>query len=287
MAKKKVTTTVEETEEAPIDPIQKMADERASKFLGETVVNNEVVEEPKEEVKEEIKEEVVETPPAEETETVEFDPEQLKREAAAEARKEILAALAGNTEEKTQENVDEYAKFQQSIWDKEKRQPTWTEAAGFIKEQAKAELKAEQEAARKEQEDLTKKQQEEVTKYNESVNKYVEEAFNELYTANKLPRIQDKDNPDDYGARVKKEFYNTIVKVNAKRVADGVTPKTVKEIFYEDFKMPAKQVAGYDAPVNMGRGGYTPDTDNEQLDYRKDIQNKSIRQIMMGAFKKS
>lgn len=282
---KKTTTTVEETEE-PLSPQQVAADKRTSEFLGEEVVNNQVVEpEVKEEVKEEPKEEVIE-PPKEETETVEFDPEQLKREAAAEARAEILKALAGNTEEKTQENVDEYQKFQQGVWEKEKRQPTWTEAAAFIKDQAKAEIKAEQEAAAKEAEAQTSKQKEELTRQNEETNKYVKDSMAELYASDKMPKIQDNDNPDDYGKRAEKAFFNTVIEVNQKRIAEQKPPKTIKEIFYEDFKLPERQVAGANAPTNMGRGGYTPDMNNEEIDYARDIQGKTFRQMLMDPFKR-
>ena len=286
MAKKK-TTTVEEEVEEPLSPAQQAADKRTSEFLGEEVVNNEVVEKPTEEAKEEVKEEVTHETLPEETETVEFDPEQLKREAAAEARAEILKALSGNTDEQTQDNVDEYQKFQQAVWDKEKRQPTWTEAADFIKERAKAEIRAEQEAQRKQSEELTAKQQEEIKQQNEQTNKYVKDSMNELYETGKMPRIEDNDNPDDWGKRAEKAFFNKVIEVNQKRIADGIPPKTIKEVFYEDFKLPQRQVAGYDAPTNMGRGGYNPDDTNEEIDYQRDLQGKTFRQILMNPFKRN
>lgn len=285
MSKVKKTTVTEEVEETPIDPAQHLADERASKFLGEKVENNQVVETPSEETPKE--EEKPATPPEEEeTETVEFDPEQLKREAAEAARKEILQALAGDTKEETAENVDEYQAYQKEFFQKNNRQPSWFEVAHFMEEQAVKKLEAKQEARQKEYTEKTEAEKKALADQAEQTNKYVDDTLKELYTANKLPRIENKDNADDYGLRVRQKLFDTIIAVNQKRIEDKLPPKTIKEVFYEDFKMPARQVAGYDAPVNMGRGGFTPN-DNEEIDYKRDIAGpaNSFRAIMTRALK--
>lgn len=289
MARKKVTTTVEETEEAPRDPQQFIADERASKFLGEEVVNGKVVDEPKEEVVEEkpVEEAPIETPQdAPKEEVVEFDPEKLKHEAAAEARAEILKALAEGTPQEKGEKLDDYQQYQKDFLAKENRQPTWFEVARFMEEKAVAKIEAKQAQQLKDYETQTTKQRQEQEQQIAETNKYVDATVNELYTQNKLPKIVNKDDPDDYGNRVKREFFSTIIKVNQDRLTNKLPPKTIKEVFYEDFTMPKKEVAGADAPVNMGRGGYSPD-ESETIDYQRDIagSRNSIRNILNRAFK--
>lgn len=289
MAKSK--KIVEETEDIPArDPAQFIADERASKFLGEEVINGKVAE--PEEVKEDVVEEkptAQETPvelPREEVkeDVVEFDPEALKREAAAEARQEIFKALATDPNEIAKEKLDDYQRYQQDFFAKENRQPTWFEVAQFMEGKALEKLEAKQEAKAKEQQEQTAKLTADQQKQIQDTNKYVEQTVNELYTANKLPKIVDEKDPDDYGKRVKTELYSTIIKVNQERIAKGQPAKTIKEVFYEDFKMPEKEVAGAKAPVNMGRGGYTPD-ESEQIDYVRDIRGNSIRGLLNKAFR--
>lgn len=286
MAKKKTVVTTEE-EVTPEDiKYQDIHDNSMEDIALKAEINKIEGTEPQEEPQEEapvVEEPVVETPAVEETPA--FDPEKLKQEAKDEAKNEILAALKGNTAEKTEENVDEYATFQKGIWEKEGRQPTWTEAANFIKDKAKAEFRAEEEAKEAERVKQAEEQTQAQTANNEATNKYVEDTLKELYENEKLPRIQNKDNPDDYGIRTRNALFSTIIDVNQKRLAANQTPKTVKEIFYEDFKMPNRDVAGGDAPVNMGRGGSQQD-DSEEIDYQRDLQGKSFRQILGDVFKR-
>ena len=269
MAKKKVTTTVEEEipEETPIDYKK---DIEGKSF-------DQVAEAPKDEPKEEVKEE----PKEEETETVEFDPEQLKREAIDQAKAELEPLLKGDTKEETKENVSHYEEFQKDFLAKNNRQPTWFEVAEDMEQQAISKLEAKQEEkvkAQEEEKNTIKKTEQE---NQDATNKYVEDTLNDLYAGDKLPKIQDKENKDDYGLKAQRALLTKVVEVNTQRIKDGVPPKTIKEIFYEDFEVPKKEVAGADAPVNMGRGGYTPD-ESEEIDYMKDIagSRNSIRNIL-------
>jgi hypothetical protein len=272
MAKKKTTTVTEEVEETPIDYVKDLKDKTMEQ----------VAAAPKEEP--EITEEVKEVP-VEEKKTVEFDPEQLKKEAVDEARAVITQELKGDTKEETKENVDAYQEYQKDFFEKNNRQPTWFEVSHFMEDRAVERLRAEQAAESKAREEAATKQQEDLKQQTDATNKYVDDTLNELYSANKLPRIQDKDNPDDYGKRVQGQLLRTVVEVNQKRIESQLPPKTLKEIFYEDFKMPERQVAGANAPVNMGRGGYNPDNDSEEIDYR-DIAGpqNSFKRIISKAF---
>jgi hypothetical protein len=272
MAKKKTTTVTEEVDETPIDYAKDIAGKDFEQIAAP------VKEEPKEEVKEEPKEE--------EYETVEFDPAQLKKEAVEEARAAIAEQLKGDSKEETKENVSEYVAYQEEFFKKNNRQPTWFEVAEFMEDKALAKLEAKQTEQAKAKEEEVTKQRDEQQRQTDATNKYVEDTLNELYTSNKLPRIQDKENPDDYGKRVQNQLLRTVVDVNQKRIAESLPPKTLKEIFYEDFKMPEKEVAGAKVPVNMGRGGFSPD-DSEELDYR-DIAGprNSFKKILQSAFKR-
>lgn len=269
MARTKKTTVTEEVEEAPIDYKKDI----------ENKSFEQVATEPKEEEKVEPKEEVKEEPKDDTTEEVEFDPQAFKKEVAEETRKELLESL-----QPTKEDKDPYVSYQEDFFKKNNRQPTWFEVAKFQEEINFAKLEAKQEAKAKEQEEATTKQKQALDTQTQETNKYVDETLNELYEAEKLPQIKNKEDKDDYGLRVKNALMNTIVDVNTKRIAANQRPKTIKEIFYEDFQMPRSQVAGADAPVNMGRGGYTPD-EGQEIDYARDIAGKrnSFRNIISRA----
>ncbi len=280
MARSKKQTITEEVKEVP----QEVDYQKDIQNKGMLEI---ALETPEEKPAEEVKEEVKPEKPEEEFETVEFDPEQLKKEAVEQAKAEIQESLKGETKAETEAKKDDYEEFQKAIYEKEKRNPTYKEALEFVKDQALKAINEDNERkatkAKEEQEAQTKAQQTQ----QESTNKYIKNTLDELYVSGKLPKIVDKDNPDDYGIRVQNELFKTIVDVNTKRI-NGVMingeltklpPKTLKEIFYEDFEMPEREVAGADAPVNMGRSGFTPDNETEEINYLKDLNGKSFRQI--------
>lgn len=276
MAKKKTVVTTEEEvvpEETPIDYKRDLEGKTFEQVRTETPVIEEKVEEKAEEI-----------PAEEETETIEFDPEQLKRDAVAQAKEELGDLLRGKDKEETTDNVDAYQEYQKEFFAKEKRQPTWFEVAHFMEGRAVDRLKQEQAADVKAQEEEKTQKSQDEKKQLDDTNKYVEDTLNELYTNEKLPRIQDKEDKDDYGIRVRNALLARVVEVNTDRITKQLPPKTIKEIFYEDFKIPVKEVAGAREPINMGRGGYTPD-DNQELDYVRDIQGprNSFRNILRRA----
>jgi hypothetical protein len=279
MARKKTIVTTEEVDETPKDQEIDYQKDLQDKSILQVALDT-----PKDEPKEEVKAEK----PEEETETVEFDPEQLKREAVEEAKASIQEALKGTTKEETKENVDEYQEYQKDFFEKNNRQPTWFEVAKFTEDRNFAKLEAKQAEQQKAREDEQKQQQETINKNNEATNKYVEDTLNELYEGDKLPKVQDPKNEDDYGLRVKNALFKTVVDVNQKRIAEGKPAKTIKEIFYEDFQPPRQQVPGADAPVNMGRGGFNPDENNEEINYLKDIAGprNSFKKILTNAVKR-
>ncbi len=82
-----------------------------------------------------------------------MDTEKLKKEAAAEAKAEILDALKGKDDKETKENTDEYEEWSKKIFLETGKQPNWKQASDFIKETVKRDLKTEQDAKEKEEAD--------------------------------------------------------------------------------------------------------------------------------------
>jgi len=274
MAKKTKTTTIVEEDPQELDYKKDLENKSMLEVALDTP------EEKPKGVKEESEAEPKGVKVDDDTEEIEFDPAAFKKEVAEETRKELLESLQPTQKEEK----DAYIDYQEKFFKDNSRQPTWFEVAKFMEEQALTRLEAKQTEKVKEQEELTTKQQKALEEQTKETNKYVDETLNELYEDEKLPQIKNKEDKDDYGLRVKNALMTTIVDVNTKRIAENKRPKTIKEIFYEDFEMPRSEVAGADAPVNMGRGGYTPD-EGQELDYQRDIAGKrnSFRNIISRA----
>lgn len=264
MPKTKKTTTVEETVDETPEEINYTEDLK-DKSMEQIAAEPEKVEEPVEEVKEE-------APVESETEEIEFDPQALKEEAVVEAEKRLLDKLKGSDAKETKENVDEYQQwaegFSQSHGGKA---PEWKDAFSWMEERAITRLEDRQ--AKKAQEQLT--QQEEASKAEatqmDTVNKYVDEQLNDLYTSGKFPRIQNAEDPNDVGTINRKALFEQTMKINKERLDKGLPSKTIKEVFYEDFKAPNQQPAGANAPISAGRGSAVQG-DSEEIDYIKDVR---------------
>ncbi len=128
MARSKKQTITEEVKEVP----QEVDYQKDIQNKGMLEI---ALETPEEKPAEEVKEEVKPEKPEEEFETVEFDPEQLKKEAVEQAKAEIQESLKGETKAETEAKKDDYEEFQKAIYEKEKRNPTYKEALEFVKDQ--------------------------------------------------------------------------------------------------------------------------------------------------------
>lgn len=261
-------------DEAINEERQRIADEQTSEFLGEKVEDNKVIEE-KPEVKEEVKEEVKPEPKEEE---VEIDPQKMKEEIAATVKKEtvdkITRALTGK-EETTQEQRDKYEVIAEKFAKEKGRNPTWFELVKFIKDDIREEMKAESEQERKQREELIKRNQEVDKERSKAFNQYIDEQLDELLKNGKLPKVINKDDPQDRGVMARKALFQTMYDVNTKRVKEGKQPiYSVKEIFYEHYTPPTQQPAGADAPISAGRGTAVADT-GEDYSYAE-IKKKSF-----------
>lgn len=266
-----VKSDIQSADEAIAEEKQRIADEQTSEFLGEDVKNNKVVEDdPEPPAKEEL-------PPKEDIkkERVEVDPEKLKQEITEKVSKEtvekIAKALTGD-EKATQAQKDKYEEYAEKFLAEKGRNPTWFELVPFIRDEVKAELRAEADKAENEKiekQKLTEKENKERTK---TFNAYVDEQLKELYDSGRLPKTDE----------ARKHLFKTMMEVNQKRASEGKQPiYSVKEIFYEHYKAPNAQPAGWNAPVSVGRGA---PSGNDEQDYSyKDIAGKkSFLDILMG-----
>lgn len=272
MAKKKVTTTVEETEEAPEKEINYTEDIKG-KSMSEVVKEPDEKEEPEVVVEEEKPEQ--ETKPKEDK--PELDTEKLKKDIADETTNKIVEALTGKDKTETEEKVDEYEKWASQYTEETGKQPTWVEAAKFIKDQAKAEILADQqEQVRTNQEqqiEAKKVEDEKIKKFNGEV----DEELAELYASNKLAKIKDAEDPNDRGVVERKALFQTMIEVNAKRVEAGQEPiRSISRIYNNYHKAPTRQPAGADAAIINNRASTGSASDDENYSY-KDIHGKGWR----------
>lgn len=266
MPRKKITTT-EETIEEPKEDIN-YKDDIAGKTMSEVASDKEEIKPV--EVEEKVEPIVEETKPEEPP----FDPVKFKEETIKEATENASKALIEKLSPAQKEEVkDEYGEWASAFEKSNGEAPTWKEAAEFIKEKAKAELKAENEKAWKDYQD-TQKEKEDLTKQAEQkFNQELTEELDELYLANKLPKIKDKENPNDPGIVATTALLKTMSDINTARVAEGKEPiRSVSRIFTNHFKAPSRQPAGADAMMIDSRASSTSANEDREIDYFKDIK---------------
>lgn len=271
MAKKKITTTTEEIEEETgiaqdIDYKKDIEDKTLKEIASETKGNESVTVKEDEEVKEPVKEieEVKEEKP-------EVDVEKIAADAAKKTREEIADLLKG---EEKKETKDAYQEWAEKYSEDNGKPPTWVEVAKFVKDTAKAEIIAEQQAQVKEAQEVQTKKEAEAKTSEDQLNSLIDEELNELYSSNKLIRIKNAEDPTDPGVMEKKALFQTMYEVNVKRAQEGKTPiYSVARIHSNYYKPVNKQPAGADAMITNNRAGGAP-ADDGDYEYTKDIRGK-------------
>jgi len=274
MAKKKVTTTVEEEvvpEETPEIDYKEVHDND----LKDIASNDTKVEEP-------IVEDKKEDKPEETPDTPAIDPEQIKADAVKEATdattKKILDALSPETtsDEKTDILAD-------APWKAENRTPSYDEALEFLANKVEANFEAKQQAkveeALQNEEDQKAAEQANLDNFNT----YTDELLGDLYNSGKLPKIVNAEDENDAGVKARVALFQTMADVNTKRVQENKQPiYSIKEIFYEHYQSPTAQPAGADAPIN-GKTSSATSTDDQQIDYRRDVAGpRTLLDIVRG-----
>jgi hypothetical protein len=248
MARKKVTTVTEEDVPEGVD-YKKMHDQDISEVVSDATKpeppEDNAVEKKAKEIPKKDDEEV-------DVELEELDTEALKKEAAAEAKKQVIEAL----QDKPKEEVDEYEAWAKKVFDETGKQPNWKQAAEFIKENAKREIRAEEEAKAKEEEDKKATQAEEEKKVTSDWNAFIDRELDDLYAESKLPKIKDANSATDPGVVARKALFQTMLDVNTKLQSEGKPIEySIYKIFHKYYKAPNRQPAGADAPIAGGTGG--------------------------------
>lgn len=191
-------------------------------------------------------------------------------EIAQKTADELQARQAAEAEEAAEElkaQKDEYQAWEDELWDKEKRTPTYQEALKFMQKQAandpetiknlRAAIRAEEEAEAKVKADEDAAQAEETKKTDEQLGKIVDDEFMELYRTGVLTKIQDPTNPTDQGLLERQSLAQAWMEVNNKRRAEGKPDilSASRIVHGRDetgkpyWTKPNAQPAGYDAPV--------------------------------------
>jgi len=246
MARKKTIVTTEEVDIPEGVDYDKM--HKAN--MGEVITDATTL--PPEEKKEEPKKDEEQI----DVELEELDTEKLKTEAAAQAKSEILEALQGKTKEETEEKVDEYEEWAKKVFDETGKAPNWKQAAEFIKENAKRELKEEAEAKEKEEELKKSQEVEQEKKVTNDWNTFIDRELDDLYEENKLPRILNKDDETDPGVIARKALFKTMLDTNTRLQNEGKPVEySIYKIFHKYYKPPNQQPAGADAPIAGGNTG--------------------------------
>ena len=219
--------------------------------------------------------------PAETTPAI--DPEKIKADAKAEAATEtldrVVKAIKGD-ESTTDEEKDRYENIAEQFVKENGRAPTWPELVKISTQHAKMEIYEEMEANQKKADEEKQKSEAETKEIQEArrkeVNDFIDEQLNDLYANKKLPPLKNADGTTNvYGKKVREQLFKTMQDVNIARTKENKRPiYDPKIIYYEHFKMPEQQPAGYDAPVSAGRGA--SHSDNQELDYVRDVMGKRL-----------
>lgn len=265
MANKKKTTTITEEEVPAYEDIH----EKTMQELAEDKVEEkEEVREPEKPV-EEVKEEVRTEP------VPQFDPEQLKREAAEAATNALLERLTG-VKEKKNEGDEELT----SPWAKEGRTPKdyeeiadWAVSKKQILDDRRAkEVEANTKEAREASEKVERERE-------QGFLTFVDEELKELYEEGRLPKIKDANNPNDPGVVATNSLLQTMATVNAERNTKGQPLiYSINKIFHSHYKAPNRQPAGADAPVSGSRGASSNEADDTTFVYARD-HKKTFQQL--------
>lgn len=245
-----------------------MADEEV------TVVETpaETVETPVETTPETSTETVVETP------ATPVDPEAITEQATQRAEERVLKRIGealGLTKQEEQQAKDEGLV---PPWEKEGRNPkSYKEVAEFSADLA--EWKRQQ--GMKADEEAKAQAVEEEKQKTEAWNRHWDEQLEDLTTSGKLPKVENKDDPQDPGIVARKALWQAMYDINQTRLKENKQAlSSLKEVYYEHYKDPNAQLPGADAPVSMGRsGGGSGNTPSYTHD---DIRNSSFEQILSG-----
>lgn len=237
----------------------------------------------------------------------------IAKELSQQQADKIYKVLTGDEQKAPEEAKDKYQQYAEDFYTEHGRNPYWHEIIPAITKDVREQMELEKIEQGKKEEELKKQIEERDEKIKESFNKGIDRELNDLYASNKLPKIVNKDDPNDYGQKTRQALFKTMMDVNTK-ITEENTKKyqawmgkftednkrvptqqevqtwvstearppvtSIKEIYYEHFTQSSSQPAGADAPISTGGGGVAGSAE-EPIAY-DEIHNKSFTDIAQG-----
>lgn len=177
----------------------------------------------------------------------------------------------------------EYQEWATAFKEEQGKEPSWTDVAMHLKEEAIKAIDEREAEKAKQAEEENKQKAENEKQLTENFNALINDDLSDLYSKGKLSPVKDKDNPSDQGIVERKALFQKMLEVNQARAAEGKRPVySIKEIYYEHYEKPNAQPPGEDAPVSLGKGA-SPQGEEQELDYNKDVKGTtwgSLRNLL-------
>lgn len=205
---------------------------------------------------------------------VEDERRQIAEEAARKVveEQETRRIEAEKAEREVKEPTDKeksYLDWESKFKEKNDRSPTYLEALAFVEEQAIASIEQRQIETENQKKAETERVQAEQDAETERMNAYVDDELQDLYTANKLTKIKDPNNPSDQGVVERKALFNTWQQVNEERKNKGLPEIISATRIYEFYyKKPSAQPAGADAPISGNRSSAVSPSSEQEYSYQ-------------------
>lgn len=177
-------------------------------------------------------------------------------------RQAELDAQEANKEPDPKEKA--YLDWEKQFTGDKGRQPSYLEALQFVEEQARANLKAEQEQVVKDEQERQQQAQAAQEAEAKEINRIVDDEIAELYEKGKLTSIKDPNNPSDQGAVERQALFAKWAEVNADRRTKGLPEIISATRIYENYyTKPNAQPPGENAPIAGNSGSATAATEEE------------------------
>jgi hypothetical protein len=207
-----------------------------------------------------------------------IDVDKLKEDLKQEVTKEVTEKNVEKMKEVF--GLTEDQKKEQTPWEKENRNPSWTEALEYMaaknKEDTKKEVFEELQRQKDEVENKQKEEQEHQETIEKQYNDMWDSQIEDLVSKGRIPKMV-KEGDDGYNARV--ELFKTMSLVNQERSKQGLPLITnLKEIFLDHYKAPTTQPDGGDAPI-AGAKKSVSNNSEDKLSYHE-IHGSSFEDLM-------
>jgi hypothetical protein len=269
---------VDETTPVKTEEEKKAEEEKAAKEAEEAKVKAEADKKAEDEKQAQLAKQAAEEVLRKQEDEREREQDRIKAEDAEKARQESLKPKwHTDPNAPKDENGNPLPKSYDEITAEAARIGEEKAYARIKAEEAERTAAAEKAAAEKMQnEEQIKKQQEDAEK---QLQTELDTDLNDLYAANKLPKIKDPKDENDPGNKEFRNLFETAQRVNAERMAKGQQPiRSIKLIYYEHYK-PLPKPAGHNAPVIGSESTTSTEPPEDKYVVSRD-RGKSMQQLV-------